>query len=710
MGKGIDLDKIESLRASVGSVTLQAAPAIDGVESRPKLVIAAYNGGPMRPSRPYLPAPLIVDLAGVTVPDTGIAILFDHDDTAIVGQSTDVRIDASSITVEGIATGNIENEEDPAGKVVMHAKNGFIWKASIDMEIERLEEVEPGTSVVVNGKAWAGPLYVVRAGKLDGVSLLSIGADRTTSTKIAARAAEESKMELEFHEWLKAKEFDPAALSDTQRDTLLKQYEREGRDDDLKVKAKKSGGGEPTQDDFGLSDVKARVARQKAIRAHVVKYAEEYPNEIELIEAAASDAIRLDQSPEMYELSLLRQLRGAPGINTSLRSSRSSKDQPIDQKVYEAALCMAGKLPNIEKQYDERTLEAANKKWRSGLGLGQLMIYAAKANANEDFTTHRDVAPLLRAAFMDNGRLSAASGPSTMDVSGILSNVANKYIVNYFNSVNTAWRSIAKIRSVSDFKQISTYSLNGNFEYDEIAPGGEIKHGTASETSYTNQAKSYGRMFGIDRRDIVNDDLGAFQGVMQKLGVGGATRFNNVFWAAFLDNATFFTTATGSAYANAAAALSLSALEYAETLFMDQTDTEGNPLGIMPAILLVPHNLKRTALRLMNSTELRQLADSDESTDVGMYGTSNTFAGDFRVVSAPHVGNTSLGGSTTTWYLLANPNELPVIEACFLNGVERPTVESAQADFDSLGIKMRGYFDFGVAKQEYRGGVRMALA
>ena len=30
----------------------------------------------------------------------------------------------------------------------------------------------------------------------------------------------------------------------------------------------------------------------------------------------------------------------------------------------------------------------------------------------------------------------------------------------------------------------------------------------------------------------------------------------------------------------------------------------------------------------------------------------------------------------------------------------------AEADFNVLGIQMRGYFDFGVAKQDYRAGCK----
>jgi transketolase len=38
--------------------------------------------------------------------------------------------------------------------------------------------------------------------------------------------------------------------------------------------------------------------------------------------------------------------------------------------------------------------------------------------------------------------------------------------------------------------------------------------------------------------------------------------------------------------------------------------------------------------------------------------------------------------------------------------VPADAIETAQADFDTLGIVMRGYHDFGVALQDPRGGVK----
>ncbi|OHB82969.1 MAG: hypothetical protein A2V98_07455 [Planctomycetes bacterium RBG_16_64_12] len=64
------------------------------------------------------------------------------------------------------------------------------------------------------------------------------------------------------------------------------------------------------------------------------------------------------------------------------------------------------------------------------------------------------------------------------------------------------------------------------------------------------------------------------------------------------------------------------------------------------------------------------------------------------------------GYSSKAWYLLSDPNDLPVIEVAFLNGQESPTIETADADFNVLGIKLRGYHDLGCALQDPRAGIR----
>jgi len=702
------------------NVTFTAAPGEGGEKKQPTFEILAYTGGLFKPYYPYWPVPVVVDLAGIKAAEP-VAVLLDHYQGAIVGQSTKVAISQGTqggISLEGIVTGDTENPDDPAHKVVLHARNGFKWKASVGISDERYERVEAGQTVAVNGREFAGPCYVMRAGTLVEVSLLSVGADKNAGAKVAAGSAGE--MEMDFHDWLKAKGFDPADLKDKQRDALLKIFKAEQGGEETPAgddpptgdtppasgKRKSGAKGGSTRTVIGGDDpfahIKHEESRKSSLQAAAVKFATENPTLVEEVQQLLAAAIAESTTEEMFDLQLFRVRGQSVAPDNRLRASNDPAADPSTRdKIFEAGLCLAGGLANIEKHFEPRIVEAADKRWRHRLGLGEFLLHAGRTHGFSGLS-HRDVDPLLRAAFPPAG--VRAAGPSTMDVSGILSNVANKFIVDHFNAVDSTIRRISGRRTVTDFKQITSYSLSGDFTYIKVAPGGELKHGTLGETPYTNQADTYGRMFAIDRRDIINDDLGAFMAINKRLGRGGALALNDIGWALFMNNTGFFTAGRLNYDEGADTALGLDSLTAAEALFLTQKDPDGKPLGLMPAILLTPAALKRRAMQLMNSTEIRQ---QDTSATVS-FGTNNTFQGAYRVESTPYLQNAAFTGySALKWYLLANPDDMAVLELAFLNGVDRPTVESAQADFNVLGIQLRGFFDFGFGLQEYRAGVAM---
>jgi len=119
-------------------------------------------------------------------------------------------------------------------------------------------------------------------------------------------------------------------------------------------------------------------------------------------------------------------------------------------------------------------------------------------------------------------------------------------------------------------------------------------------------------------------------------------------------------------------------------------------------ILLTPNALATKATSLTRDTEIRDTTASNK------YTTANPHAGKWRPVRSSYLSNATLAGySTTAFYLLANPAAVAAIETCLLNGRQEPTVETSQADFDTLGIQMRGFHDFGVSKQDSRAAVKM---
>jgi hypothetical protein len=86
---------------------------------------------------------------------------------------------------------------------------------------------------------------------------------------------------------------------------------------------------------------------------------------------------------------------------------------------------------------------------------------------------------------------------------------------------------------------------------------------------------------------------------------------------------------------------------------------------------------------------------------------TNPHTGKFRVEVSRYLSNSNyVGNSSKAWYLLSDPNDLPLIEVAFLNGQEAPTIETAEADFNVLGVQMRGYHDFGASLQDTRAAIK----
>ena len=375
------------------------------------------------------------------------------------------------------------------------------------------------------------------------------------------------------------------------------------------------------------------------------------------------------------------------------------KGRSTGPKIIEAAVCLSGGLGRPEKHFDQETLNLADDRFPQGIGLVELLAMAARENGYHG-VSNRDMRGILRAAFGHgddgNGRIRADASFSTLSLPGILSNVANKFLTMGFEGVESTWRAISAMRSVRDFKQNTSYSLTGGFKYEKVGAGGEIKHATVGELTYINQVDTYGRMFAITRTDLINDDLGALTAVPRRLGRGAALAMNEVFWTEFLDNATFFTAPRQNLLTGATTNLSLDSLTAAETLFMDQDDPDGFPVAMTPRHLVVPNNLAVIAANIFNST----FVASGPSTTTTMM--NNPHAGKFMVHQSSYLSNTSFtGNSTTAWYLIADPQDMPVIEMAFLNGRVEPVVESAETDMNVLGIMFRGYSDFGVQLQEY---------
>lgn len=699
------------IRAASVPVTVQHDEGKPGLFS-----MVAYSGG-LLPVKGYK-YPVILDLQGVEFRRNVLANL-DHDRTQRVGQVTEHTNDGTKILLSGI----LSAATDACEEVIASSKKGFEWEASIEaLPTKQPEFIAAGQSVQVNGATFEGPVFVARESTLFGVAFLGQGADERTVVSIAASAVESflEGSDMSFEEWAQSQGFDATVLSDQQKSLLMKMYEVEAgttvsatvepekememvasfdidalkaiyatHESDIEGAIFASAGTVPTEE---LSKLKADAYT----KAHAIK-------QKAIASKMTGDQFRLQtvQAAADLKLGLIRAERPkGPAIHSSSRD--------ISGPVIEAAFSRArGTLD--EKAYDEKTLETAHKSFRNGIGLQQLVIMAASASGMHFHPGEGLTQGNLREALQYAFNPVKAAGFSNINVPGILSNVANKEILQGYEEEDQTWREIASVKSVNDFKTHTSYRMLDNMKFEKIGPAGEIRHGTVSEESYTRQADTYAKMGSITRKDFINDDLQAFDDMRNRIGRGGAQKMNEVFWAAFMNNASFFTSGRGTFIDGATTTLltdgvglqlGLTAFRKLKTPVADGAKKvgSGTSVGGRPEILLVPPELEHSADKLYVGTNLNTGSAAGEE---------NTHRNKYRPVVCPWLSDSAFTGySATAWYLLRNPRSMASIVVSFLNGNETPTVESADADFNTLGVQLRGFFDFGCDLAEYLAGIK----
>lgn len=677
-----------------GVVDLVAAESAEGEDAKPslrKFSILAYTGGKLAVRG--FPYPVIVDLAGCRLAKGQLPLLRDHDIARVLGHATDVKIGDVQINIEAVVSGTGQD----AREVIEAADNDFQWKASIGARVVRAVFVRSGQSVTVNNKTFRGPIYVARKSVLREISIVAIGADERAEARLAARGDSHNKprntevLTMEFEQWLQANGWtDFEDMSEAQQQVLRAAYEASQRDEESDDED-----GDDPQDG---GDVNARISdaltreRQRVSDIEAMCDGEwgEADDQVTDLRAQAMDG-RIDNDTLARKLLNIRRSSrpGAPAVQT--------RDRKATSQVIEAAACMSAMVPTdiLEASYSEEVLNRASEQY-TGLGLRGVIHLAAMSEGNmlPEFTTNPG--EWIRAAF------------SSMTLPGILSNVAQKKLEEGFNYGDKSWEAVAKTGSVSDFKPHKRFRMLSDMTFQPVGPDGELKDGMLSETDSQIQADTHGVLFGITRKMLVNDDLGAFLQVPEAIGMGWNDAISDAVWTLWLSNAgSFFSSGNKNYLTGADTALSVAGLTKAVTQFKKQTKpkadkrSKARPLGLPPKILLTPPELETLANLITTSQKVNNGGDGDTPAD-------NPHAGKYTSVSSPYLSQDGFHDnvSSKAWYLLADPKRLPAIEVAFLNGRRKPFIEQSDQAFNVLGKQFRGYGDFGVALMEHEAALK----
>lgn len=659
-------------------------PSVPSGRDLAKVDGVAYSGGTFR--QWWEPRPMVVDLAGMEF-RSQIPLLFSHMNWP------DARlgvVDASSNGREILVSGGIDMSDERGRSIVEKGRN-YDWQLSIGAEVIESVDVPEGEERTVNGRAFQGPLLVVTKSTLCEVSVVAVGADSETHLKIAAsfqnfagnmniHQPKGVSMKKELVEFIRAKyslgaDCDEAAIRahlekiGTTVDAMQSEMDSQKSDDPVKEAVEA-----------------ARQAENERIEA-VNSITADFP---ELRGRAVANGWTRD-----YTQSVVDGVKAAMAALPKSTGNIIVRNSPnVDAKAIEAALCLQSGIREdvIEAACGKQALDVADSRLR-GIRLKDVLAECIRMEGgNIGFGFSNDT---IRASF------------STVSLPGILSNVANKRALQAFEAQESVADKLCSAADLSDFKESERYRLTDIGDLEIVAEGGELKTGALGEDKAVNKLDTYGKTFTLTRQMIYNDDLGEFLKIPTAMGTRAKRKIDQVFFSRLLanpkqfDGKNLFSADHRNYKAGANTALGVDSLELAISLFLDQVDSDGQPIAVDPKYLLVPTALYPTAQRLCNSAVLLP-----GSGDVSKPAQNIIVNYGLAPVKSPYLANSNYAGhSETGWYLFGDPSQVDTFEIGYFQGRRVPTVERGETDFNTLGMAFRVYFDFGIREQDHRGMV-----
>jgi hypothetical protein len=501
--------------------------------------------------------------------------------------------------------------------------------------------VKPNQSVEVNGRSLSSPggFTLVRKGRLREVSITPLGADAETSVAIAAsRQGRTNMADIAHEDQIRADERD-----------RLKEIE-------LTCRPVFAGSGER---DWGVHQKRVDDMKAKAVAG--------------------------DMTVSELRAGVLEVLRASRPVLSGFTTGGASGHIPRARVIEAAILKRAGFAALAEKALGPACMEAADD-----LRVAHTLDLCRAALQHEGIDAPTDREGMVRASL------------TTHTLTEALGAAVNKVLLDGYQESPATWRSFAGVRSVPDFKTATAIRPSFTGSLQQIPPGGEFKHGGADEATTQYKVDTYGKMFSIDRRDLINDDLSLFDSVARAMGQAAMRKLSDLIYDTLLSNAgAFFSAGNGNYITGADTNLSTDGLTKAITAMLTQRDAEGNDLDLRPTRLVVPPELQTVARAVLESEYIAAQTNLP---------TGNSLRNAVGLEVEPRLSNTKKYGtkaSTKHWYLFAAPAASPIIVG-FLNGQQTPTVEFFGLDqtVNKLAVSWRVYFDFGSALCDPRAAVR----
>lgn len=287
--------------------------------------------------------------------------------------------------------------------------------------------------------------------------------------------------------------------------------------------------------------------------------------------------------------------------------------------------------------------------------------------------------------------LAARALHSTSDFPLILADVTGKSLRRQYDAAPKTFQAWSRRATAGDFKPIKRLQLGDAPSLEKVNEAGEFKSGTLTEGQETYSILTYGKVIGITRQALINDDIGAFTRIPELFGRAAADLESEIVYNILLNNGNLsdgvalFAAARGNLAAGgdigAPAIATLSAMRKA---MRKQKNKANRPMNVQPKVLIVGPDQETVAQQLLSTDFV-----PNEN------GKTNPFAGNLSLVVEALITNFN-------WFAAASPDQIDTVEYAYLEGDSGVVVET-QMGFKVDGVEMKVRHDFGAGAIDGKG-------
>ena len=295
---------------------------------------------------------------------------------------------------------------------------------------------------------------------------------------------------------------------------------------------------------------------------------------------------------------------------------------------------------------------------------------------------------------MSRDEIATRSLHSTSDFPEILAAVTNKTLRQAYDTYPQTFRPFCRQVQASDFRDITRVQMGEAPQLQKVNEAGEFKRGSIGEAKERYKVETYGRVVGITRQTLINDDLDAFTRLPAMYGTAIATLESDIVWAIVTNNAAMgdgvaLFHATHKNLASAGTALTTASIGDGRAAMAKQFGLDKKTvLNIRPSFLIVPVSMELSAEQL-----IAQNLVPAKAADVVPQSIRS-----LAVIAEPRLDTVSTSG----WYLAASPNQIDTIEYAYLEGQQGAYIETRNG-FDVDGVEIKCRLDFGAKAIDWRG-------